>query len=550
MPQPLRVLLRQFAGDERGVISVMAVGALILALAVAMIVIDTGAMLYARRDLQAATDAAALGAVRQLQSQEATQTAAETIFDINGFQTAGTEVARGVYDPDPSKQASSRFVAEGGGIDEADINAVRVRKAASSPTYFARLFGFGNLTAIDAEATAAYVKTVSFSAGTRLAELNEGLANQILGGLLGTTLNLSLVDYNALAAANIDALEFLDALAVEVGLEAGSDTYGDLLDTEVAIGDIVAAAVDVLNGESFEGDPSVAKVALQTALSPVENVTVPLDQILDATPFANRVIGSIGSSAGDSVPFNVYDILTGTAMVAGEGEVVGFDTDVNLGSLASVSGTISVGSPMAHMAVGKVGDSVQTSQIEIQLNANVLTIPLFGNLVNVPVYISAAEGMATISEIPCTAEGTMTSLSAITGAVSARYGTSDSSTATINLLVASMSISGSAQAAASGPTEVNFSQADIESGTTKTVSSNVALMSNLGEAINLDGISVLGLPIFGLTGMVNTLVSTITGALVPLDAVLDSLLTTLGVKLGAMDMIVHGAKCRAPVLVG
>ncbi len=86
MPQPLRVLLRQFAGDERGVISVMAVGALILALAVAMIVIDTGAMLYARRDLQAATDAAALGAVRQLQSQEATQTAAETIFDINGFR--------------------------------------------------------------------------------------------------------------------------------------------------------------------------------------------------------------------------------------------------------------------------------------------------------------------------------------------------------------------------------------------------------------------------------------------------------------------------------
>lgn len=550
MPQSLEMLLRRFARDERGVISVMAVGALLLALAVAMIVIDTGAMLYARRDLQAATDAAALGAVRHLQAQEETRAAAETIFDMNGFQTDRIEALRGVYEPDPTKLAVNRFTAEGGGIDEADINAVKVRKIADSPTYFARLFGFGNLTKIEAEATAAYVKTVSFSAGTRLAELNEGLANQILGGLLGTTINLSLVDYNALAAANIDALEFLDALAVEAGLDAGSDTYGDLLGADVTIGEIVAAAVEVLNGENFEGDPSVAKLALQTALAPVGNVSVPLDQIIGAVPFANRVIGSIGSSAGSELPFNVYDILSGTVMAAGDGQVVGFDTDINLGSLASVSGTITVGSPMAHVAVGKVGDSVQTSQVDIQLSADVLTIPLFGSLVSVPAYISAAEGTATISEIPCAAEGTVTSLVATTGAVNARIGTSDSSGATINLLVASMRISGSAQAASSGPTEVDFSRSDIDDGMVKTVSSNVTLMSDLGSAIQLEGFSVLGLPIFGLSGLVNTLVATISTALVPLDAVVDSLLTTLGVKLGAMDMIVHGAKCRAPVLVG
>ena len=205
---------------------------------------------------------------------------------------------------------------------------------------------------------------------------------------------------------------------------------------------------------------------------------------------------------------------------------------------------------MAHMAVGKVGDSVQTSQVDIQLSADVLTIPLFGSLVSVPAYISAAEGTATISEIPCAAEGTVTSLVATTGAVNARIGTSDSSGATINLLVASMRISGSAQAASSGPTEVDFSRSDIDDGMVKTVSSNVTLMSDLGSAIQLEGFSVLGLPIFGLSGLVNTLVATISTALVPLDAVVDSLLTTLGVKLGAMDMIVHGAKCRAPVLVG
>jgi uncharacterized membrane protein len=539
----------------------MAVGALLLALAVAMIVIDTGAMLYARRDLQAATDAAALGAVRQLQAQEATQAAAETIFDLNGFQTAGTEVERGVYDPDPSKQAASRFVAEGGGIDEADINAVRVRKTAASPTYFARLFGFGNLTAIDAEATAAYVKTVSFSAGTRLAELNEGLANQILGGLLGTTLNLSLVDYNALAAANIDALEFLDALAVEVGMEAGSDTYGDLLDADIAIGDIVAAAIDVLNGENFEGDPSVARVALQTALSPVDSVTVPLDQILDATPFVNRTIGSIGSSAGDDVPFNVYDILTGTAMVVGEGKVVGFDTEINLGSLASASGTITVGSPMAHMAVGKVGDSVRTSQTEIQLSAVIDTgiLSLVNSQITVPIYITAAEGTATVAGIPCS-ESAVAVLAGTTGAATARYGTEGDTAPTIATIelnlglgtvpVMNLKANGSQQLASAGPTDITFTQADVDSATIKTVSSGSNILSGLGGALTIQQVTLVGVSIPGLATILSTLTNTVGSALTSVDAVIDSLLTTLGVKLGAMDMIVHGAKCRAPVLVG
>ena len=573
MPQSPQTFLRRFARDERGVISVMAVGALILALAVAMVVIDTGAMLYARRDLQAATDAAALGAVRHLQAQEETRTAAETIFEVNGFQTTGTEIWRGVYDPDPSKPAVNRFTAEDGGIEESEINAVRVRKTGESPTYFARLFGFGNLTVIEAEATAAYVKTVSFSAGTRLAELDEGLANQILGGLLGTTLNLSLVDYNALAAANIDALSFLDALAVEAGLDAGSDTYGDLLGTTVTIGDLVAAAIEVLNSDDFDGDPSVAKVALQTALAPVENVSVPVDRILGATPFENRVIGSIGSSTGDELPFNVYDILSGAAMVLGDGEAVGFDTDVNLGSLASVSGTITVGSPMAHMAVGKVGDSVQTSQVEVQLNAAIDTgiASLVNSTINIPIYITAAEGRATVREIPCDAAGTMATLGAETGAAIVRYGTVDDAQPKIaeiearllpigpTLHLLDVEVSGGTSVAGGSETPVNFSPTDIETQQTKSVSSSSTLLSGLSGAAEFE---LVALPGYGglstilstlgslVTNTTSSLLSAIGQALVPLDIVIDSLLTTLGVKLGAMDMIVHGAKCRAPVLVG
>src|SRR5690606_33771020 len=118
------------------------------------------------------------------------------------------------------------------------------------PHLFRATLRLGDMTQIETVAVATLNKYVSFSAGTRIASLNGGLANQVRGGLLGTTLNLSLVDYNALAGTNIGALAFLDALAAEVGLDVGSGTYGDLLGTTVTVGDILDAAIDVLNGET------------------------------------------------------------------------------------------------------------------------------------------------------------------------------------------------------------------------------------------------------------------------------------------------------------
>lgn len=560
MPYSLREFLHRYRRDQQGVISVMAAGALVLALAVAMIVIDTGSMLYARRDLQAATDAAALGAVRQIATA---QTAAEVIFDLNDYSTSDIEVVPGAYTADPSLDPLARFDPS---ADEADFNAVRVTKRADSPTYFARLFGFGNLTEISTTATAAYLRTVSFSAGTRIAEVNGGLANQILGGLLGTNLNLSLIDYNALASANINALSFMDALAGEIGLEAGSDTYGDLLQANVTIGDLVDAAVEVLTSDSYEGNPAVAKLALETALLPVAGVPVQLGELLNAAPFADRTIGSIGSIPGNELVFNLFDLVSGTAMAAGEGQTVGFNAGVNLPPLASVSGTVKVGEPMAHMAVGKVGDFVRTSQIEIQLTATVDTgiTSLVNAVIEVPVYINAAEGTATAIGIPCMPGSTMAALSGTTGVVSVRYGTSADSSPKIATIqtdvpllgtvpVVDLYASGSYSISASGPSDIGFTQSDIDGMVIKSTSSDASVLSNLGGALDIDDITLLGLPVPGLS----TLLSDVTAALAPvientstlLDPVVNSLLTTLGIRLGSMDMIVHGVRCNTPVLV-
>ncbi|MBC7286168.1 hypothetical protein, partial [Hoeflea sp.] len=267
--------------------------------------------------------------------------------------------------------------------------------------------------------------------------------------------------------------------------------------------------------------------------------------------------GSIGSALGDDVPFNLFDLVSGTAMALGEGQAVGFDTDVNLGSLASVSGTITIGAPMAHMAIGKIGDSVRTSQVTVQLEAKIDTglTQLLDSQISVPIYITAAEGTATVQSIPCAPGGNITVLSGTTGAVTARYGTeSDAALEIARIVVAglevmSLSGSGSYPVAAGGPTDIEFSKTDIEGGNPKTIASDSNILGGLGGALSINQVTLLGLPIPGLSTILSTLTTSIGSALGILDPVIDSLLTTLGVKLGAMDMIVHGAKCRAPTLV-
>lgn len=563
----------RFGKDESGVISVMGALMLVLALAVAMIVVDTGALLYAKRQQQAATDAAALGAVRQLNNAQA---AAEAIFALNQYPVENTDAVPIYYLADPSRAPRERYFAIGSTasdetvVSASNVNAVRVTKNADSPTYFARLFGFGDMTRIETEAIAALSKQVSFSAGTRMASLNGGLANQVLGGLLGTTLNLSLIDYTALADTNIGALAFLDALAAEVGLDAGSNTYGDLLGTSVTAGNILDAAIDVLNGETATGSPSVAKVALQSALSPVRNANVPVDQLLDAGPFANRVIGSVQSAVGNDIPYNVFDLLSGSATILGAGKAVGFNTNVNIGSLASVTGTVSVGAPMAHMAVGKVGDSVHTSQVDVQLNARINTsiAGLVSSQINLPIFVQAGSGIATIREIPCT-QGSQVILGASTGAAAVRYGTAGDARPEIARIEARILITtipvlavhatGQSSVAQGGEVPVSFSQTDIENGNVKTVASTVSLFSRLGDSLDLQLEALPGAgSLSSLLSLLTSLISSVTsgllaailGILTPLDAVLDSVLASLGVSIGEMDMIVHGAKCNAPTLVG
>lgn len=578
----LRRLLAAFAGfrrDERGAISIIAVGTIFLVLAVAAVVIDAGSILYARRSLQTVTDAAALSAAQHLDVTAATQTSSSTAIDTvlseNGYAATNLVSATpGVYSPDETKAASERFQE-----NAPNPNAIKVRTSAKASTYFARALGWSNAVTVTAESTAMRKAIATFQAGTRLAQLQDGIANALLGGLLGTTVSLSAVDYNGLLGANISALSFLDALATQVGLSSTS-TYGDLLNTNATVGEILNAGLNVLqdsSGTLASGSVSSAISALKLLLNQLPlNGSVKISQLVSAPDIIDRTVGALGGG-GDSPEINVYGLVAATARARGAGKVINLGTTLTV----PITGTtiklkLAVGEGI-QSATGGVGTSISTAQVrlaaDVQLvntSATLLLSTITATNIDLPLYIEAAPGTATIKAIPCTSPE-MVTLTGTSGAVSLKYGTvadsaladftssptvTPASIANVTLLglpIARIDAAGSTNVASHGPEDHTFSDSDVQSGAIQTVpagNDGRLIAENapgaLHTSVTLLGTVSLGLLDLLLSGITSTLVSVLS----ILDAPINSLLTTLGLGLGTMDMSVTGVKCGVPVLVG
>ncbi|MCE9650338.1 MAG: hypothetical protein K8R18_12015 [Parvibaculum sp.] len=544
--------VKSFVADERGIISVMAAFSLVMIIAIAAIVIDAGSLMLTRRGLQAATDAAALSAAQHLDDGTA---AVVEVLAANGYNSGDIDsVETGIYTADEAVPANARFTPAGDPNDP-EINAVRVTTSTGSATYFARALGFTGISTVHTQATAATIATASFSAGTRLAELDGGLANQLLGGLLGGTLSLSLIDYQALAQTRIKALSFLDALAVQTGAAAGS-SYGDLLDGTVTVGQILNASASVLQDSSSgaEGNISAALIALNTLAGQTSTgATIQLSDLISAPALANRSIGGIVDAGEGGTFLNVFDIVAATARSAGAGQ------SVNLtGGLPGIAGAnvkVTLGSASPQVATGPVGTSIHTAQIQIEISvtlANVGIPPLASVDVTVPVYIEAAGGIATVGEIPCKPEE-MVAIDGSSGAVAARFGTASSSgpvtIASVKpLIFPAVAIRATSIAnIARGTGRLEFSQTDIDSGEIRSIDGSPSgqLFSDLASNLSITAGNTQG-----LGDSLSLIRSAVSGVLGLLGTPVNSLLTTLGLRLGVMDVSVTGAKCGVPVLVG
>jgi uncharacterized membrane protein len=550
---PLPNCFRRLLRDARGAVTILAAAGLLLAMGAGAIAVDLGSVFYESRRLQGVADSAALAAAGNIGTASAS--AQSAIRSANWARTIAPAVTTGVWSPDSSVAASARFVAGG-----SSPNAARVSVTMDSPLYFGRVFGLRTVR-LGRTATATRIDLASFSIGSRLLSLDGGLANQLLSGLTGSSVSLTLADYNALASADVDLLGFTSALKTELGLTAGS--FSDTLKVSTNLTTVLTALSKTLQATGNSG----AVAAVNKLVNSVPGTQINLSQLLD--------LGPVGKQdyvlPGQSINVNALDMVRTSLQTAGGARQVQLNLNSLLPGLASANLTLAMGDRVQSspwIAVTRTGTPiVSTAQTRLYIDTSILSSPALQFLgigaVRLPVYVELAPAQAKLSSLSCTATDrsasllVQTSIGHVSIADVATAGLTDmTSTPTenpatiVNLL--GLKVYGSARTdlSSGGWQTVNFNSSEIAARTTKTVSSSgvlTAITSSLLGKLNLTvQAGPFGLSTAILSPLLTPLLSTV-GAL--LDPVLQNLLNLLGIHLGQADVRMNGVRCGTAALV-
>lgn len=407
-------LLSGFLRDRAGNIAISAGLTAPLFIGILAIGVDYGYLTLQKRQLQQTADLAAISAAANVTDAEKT---VQQYFALNGLdlgvrtaqglltptglqpfdprnefaKTHGyAEVVKGHYEPDASLPVGQRFVE-----NAQPTNAVKVNIFEKGQIFFAS--AFTTPPRISAAGTASSQKVAAFSVGSRLASLNDGLLNSLLGGLLGTTVSLKLMDYQALVDADVNALHVVEALAIDLGLTAG--TYKDVLQTEITYGKFLNALTKTTGLQPAV--VTVLKTLEKTAGK--SNIKLKIEEIVNLGPFTEKLIGS-----GENLKVNasVFDLLNAAAVAGNGGNQLALDLGANVLGLASAKVTLAIGQPPVEtpsLAVGGQGTVVRTAQTRLAVNVVVDGLQAIAGLkVNVPLYVEVAHAEARLADIRCT----------------------------------------------------------------------------------------------------------------------------------------------------
>lgn len=551
----MQTLLRRFFHDKRGNIAIMSAGVLLLIVGCAALGVDVGTIFADRRKVQSAADLAAIVAASDITRASAAATAAVTKNNYASFSLLAVEP--GVYKADASLTPAQRFVAAA-----TPANAVRVKMQTQTPLYFGKvLTGASNFT-INTTAIASTTQMASFAIGSRLASVNGGLLNSLLGGMLGTTLNLSVMDYQALIDAKINVFDFMSALATKINVSGV--TYNSLLSTNVKVADIVSAMVTAQTAANGLNAATTALSNVSLAMAGITQTITPR-ALVNAGPYGEMIVGQ---QPKNGVTISAFDMLAATGALANGTNQIAANVNLSLPGIASVTLMATVGErPVgtSWVTVGSAGATVHTAQTRI-----LLQIQLIGSgsvsVVNLPVYVEIASGTATLNSVSCGYPNVNTSsvqLGVSPGIVDAWIGNVTPANMTnfsvkptppavniVNLGIIQVSGRAHATMANTSPTNVNFSYADIQAHNKKTVNTTgftssltASLLNDLSLTVNL---GPLGLPLPGIAPLVTSIIS---GATASIDSLVASVLQSLGVGLGQADVWVTGVRCDGAVLV-
>ncbi|WP_080425271.1 TadG family pilus assembly protein [Burkholderia ubonensis] len=433
---------------QRGAVSVLATVWVLVAL-VTLGAIDIGNLFFQRRDLQRIADLSALAAVQSLDPSDTSCGAANTaaLNNARANETSNTvttgapargqdQVAAtcGRWDPQVYAGQPAYFAPAASGMTQLNATQVTVtRTMRYSFLGVVSMLGAGPGT-MSATATARASAIDTFSISATLASVDPVWLNGILSALLGTSVSLTLADYQALAGANIKLLGISTAL--------GAGTVNGLVDLSVTVPTLIgnlSAYVGALQAGGGNGPGYVAQLqAASTALGKLVGAGVGNTSVVVANaPNALLNISLGNPQSGADAQVNLLDLLTTAAQVAAynKGHAVSLNTGVTLPLGASgfnvVSLQLQVLNPPS-IAVGEAGllpngtwrTQASSAQIGVYLNVQTPSIPITGALglsglidltlsgINLPIYLLV--GGPAVASLAATKCGSATTPSTTT----------------------------------------------------------------------------------------------------------------------------------------
>ena len=531
---------------------------LTLVLALAALAVDTGWVYLQTRRLQGVADLAAITAANDIGRA---QIAAEATVAANGegWRTPPrTTVTLGRYAADGAVPVKARFQPTALGPD-----AVKVSVASEAELFFGAVLLGRPSVPIRREATAARADLASFSIGSRLASLKGGLANALLGDLTGSQVNLSVMDYDALADADVSLFDYLDAVSTRLDLKG--PTYDQVLQADLTTGQALQALADAL---SASGESQAASATRTLALSAGDRTPAHLDAVASLGPYGDQDHVAGGSAA--TVALSAMD-LAQAVLQAGNGDrQVHLDLGATVPGLADTDVWLAIGEPMNNAPYMTVTQDkavvVRTSQARLYVDAKLAGSGLLGGLaqVRLPVLVELASGEARLKEIDCGRKTASLEVKPSIGSL--KIGDIDLAAlddfkrpltvSRAKLVKAPLfGVSGKSDVALGGASwqTVSFTSAEVKAGAVKTVKTNdtlaaatASLLANLDLQVDFSSLIHVGL---SEAAILATLKPLLAAAATPLDGVITALTDLLGLGVGEADVRVNGLRCGVAALV-
>jgi tight adherence protein G len=540
--------------EQRGSISILAAFSLLFVIVSAAMAVDVGQAAWQKRSLQKMTDVVALDSVRALGDRKdsiscvsVAQQLAQGSATRNSFDYANAALGNSLTIETGSADSATKAFTTSANC--ATANAVRITATSRSDNRFVP--GSVGLTT---QSVAMVDPQATYSLGSKLVALDSTtspILNTVLKGMLGSSVNLSLVSYQGLAAGSTKFGPIWTSL--------GLGTASQILSTQVTVKNFLNAAASALNSQ---GDPAslTAATVLGTLAGQVDaNAKFKFGDMMQ---FAT---GDPGSAA--TAKMDILEMVGMAASAANGTNLLNVSVPITIPGVTSTTMKMGIIEPPVIWS-GRPGQTpgAHTAQVRIQFDSVLstqLTVLLQHGTVHLPVYMEGAGANGDLTNVRCAIPSSSSDITVhtTTQAVTAKVGTATDSTMNDPTVAADVragqivSISGLVNVTGTATASMPTSATDLVIPllqTRSSGSSNLALSGQLLSSLALT-VQVLGGGVNGTTVANNTL-AIINPVLTTLDSTLlnpvKKAIGSLGIALGGADVTDMATSCGSRRLIG